>query len=64
MSIDISTITFNQLVWIILVVLGLGVVFVVVRFFFHHILKHLIQGCIFILLVLAILALLHYFRVF
>ena len=63
MSIDISTVTFNQLVWIVLILLGLGVIFVLVRFF-HHILKHLVQGFAFILMVLAALALLHYFRVF
>jgi hypothetical protein len=53
-----------QIGWIALALFLVVVVFVVVRFFFHHILKYLIQGCGFLLLVLIALALLHYFRVF
>jgi hypothetical protein len=42
----------------------LAAVFIVVRFFFHHLLKHLVQGCLVVFVVIAILAILHYFGVF
>jgi hypothetical protein len=64
MSLDFSTLSLNQLLWLIIIVVGLVVAFIVVRFFFHHILKHLIQGCLVVLAILAVLAILHYFGVF
>ena len=63
MSFNLSTLTLSQIGWIVLALILVGVVFAVVRFFFHHILKHLIQGCAILLLLLAALALLHYFGV-
>ncbi|MGD0613569.1 MAG: hypothetical protein ABSB41_18890 [Anaerolineales bacterium] len=64
MSFNLSTLTLSQIGWIVLALVLVVVVFMVVRFFFHHILKYLIQGCAFLLLVLVALALLHYFKVF
>ncbi len=65
MSIDFSTIPYNQIVWGALIVLGVIVGVVILRFFWRHILKYLFQGCFVILAVIAVLALLHYyFKVF
>jgi hypothetical protein len=65
MSIDFSTIPYNQIVWGTLIVLGVIVVIVILRFFWKHILKYLFQGCFVILAIVALLALLHYyFKVF
>jgi len=64
MNIDFSTIPYNQIVWWVLAILGLLLAFVLIRFFWRHILKYLFQGCLVILAVIALLALLHYFKVF
>jgi hypothetical protein len=65
MNINFSTIPYNQIVWWVLIGLGVVVAFVVIRFFWKHILKYLFQSCLVILVVIALLALLHYyFKVF
>ena len=64
MSFDLSTLTLNQFGWLILIILGVVAVFVVVRFFLKHVVKWLVTGCVTILVIVGILALLHYFRVF
>jgi len=64
MNIDFSAIPYNQIVWWILIGLGVVLAVVVIRFFWRHILKYLFQGCLVILAIIALLALLHYFQVF
>ncbi len=65
MSIDFSTIPYNQIVWGVLIVLGVIVAIVILRFFWKHILKYLFQGCFVILAIVALLALFHYyFKIF
>jgi cell division protein FtsW (lipid II flippase) len=64
MSIDFSTFSSSQIVWLLLAVVGIVVVFVVIRFFWKHLLKYLFQGCLVILVIIALLALLRYFKVF
>jgi len=64
MNINISAISYNQIVWWVLIGLGVIVAFVIIRFFWKHILKYLFQGCLVILVIIALLALLHYFKVF
>ena len=64
MNIDFSTIPYNQIVWWVLAILGLLLAFVLIRFFWRHILKYLFQGCLAILAIIALLALLHYFKIF
>ncbi len=64
MTISFSTISLTQLIWIILILVALAAIFIVVRFFFHHILKYLVQGCLVVFVIVAILAILHFFRVF
>lgn len=64
MNIDFSAIPYNQIVWWILIGLGVILAVVIIRFFWRHILKYLFQGCLVILAIIALLALLHYFKVF
>jgi hypothetical protein len=52
------------MVWLLLAVVGVVVVFVVIRFFWKHLLKYLFQGCLVIVVIIALLALLRYFKVF
>jgi len=64
MSLDFSPFSASQVVWFLLAVVAVVVVFVVIRFFWKHLLKYLFQGCLVILAIIALLALLHYFKVF
>ena len=52
-------------IWILAVVLVIVVAFVVIRFFWQHILKYIVQGCLAIVGILVLLAVLHYiFKIF
>ena len=63
MSINISQLA--PYIWIVAIILVIIVVFIVIRFFWHHVLSYLLHGCVGILVILAMLALLHYiFKVF
>jgi hypothetical protein len=64
MNIDFSAIPYNQIIWWTLAILGAILAVILIRFFWKHLLKYLFQGCLFILAILALLALLHYFKVF
>jgi hypothetical protein len=65
MNINLSSIPYNQVVWWVLIGLAAIVAVVLIRFFWKHILKYLLQGCLVIVGILALLALLHYyFKVF
>jgi glucan phosphoethanolaminetransferase (alkaline phosphatase superfamily) len=64
MSIDLSSISTSPFIWLALIVIAIIVIYVVVRFFFQHVLKFLVQGCLVLLVIAALLALLHYFKVF
>lgn len=65
MNIDFSAIPYNQIVWWVLIGLGVILAVVLIRFFWKHILKYLLQGCLVIVGILALLAVLHYyFKVF
>jgi uncharacterized membrane protein len=64
MSFDLSSITASPFFWFVAILVALAIIFVIVRFFFQHILKFLVQGCLVLLVIAAILALLHYFKVF
>ena len=61
------TVNFSQLapfIWILAAVLVVIVAFVAIRFFWRHVLKFLIQVGLVVLVVIALLALLRYFKVF
>jgi hypothetical protein len=63
MNVDLTQ--FAPYFWIVVAILAIIVAFAVIRFFWHHILKHLVQGCLGIVGILVLLALLHYiFRIF
>ena len=62
MSIDFSQLA--PFVWILAAVLIIIVAVVVIRFFWRHVLKYLLHGCVVIVAIIALLALLHYFKVF
>lgn len=64
MTFDLSTISSGQIIWWVAIAAGVVVVFVVVRFFWKHLLKYLFHGCLVILVIIALLALLRYFKVF
>jgi len=64
MSIDLSTFFSSNAVWLILAAVGIIVAFVVIRFFWKHLLKYLFQGCLIVLGIILLLALLRYFKVF
>jgi len=64
MSIDLSTFFSSNVIWLILAVVGIIVAFVVIRFFWKHLLKYLFQGCLIVLGIILLLALLRYFKVF
>jgi hypothetical protein len=64
MSVDFSTIPINTIVWVVVVIVAVVIGLVVIRFFWKHVLKYLLQGCLVILAILFVLAVLHYFKVF
>ena len=63
MNIDMAQLT--PYLWILAVILAIVLAFVIIRFFWHHILKYIVHGCLGIVGILALLALLHYiFKIF
>jgi hypothetical protein len=65
MSVDFATFPYNQIVWGVVAIVGVVLAFVIIRFFWKHILKYLLQGCLVIVGIIALLAVLHYyFKVF
>jgi hypothetical protein len=64
MNIGFSSINYNQIVWAIVIIIAIVIVVAVIRFFWKHILKYLVQGCAVILVIIAILAVLHYLKIF
>ena len=62
MNIDFSQIA--PIIWIVVAILLIVVVVIVIKFFWQHILKFALQGCAVILGIIALLLLLHYFKVF
>jgi hypothetical protein len=64
MTFDFSSISAAQMIGLFVIFLVLLIVFVVIRFFWQHVVKYLLHGCVVILAIIAILVLLHYFGVF
>ena len=62
MTINISQV--SPFIWIIAAVLIIIVAFAIIRFFWRHILKFIIQAGMVVLGIAFLLALLHYFKVF
>ena len=51
-------------IWIVGAVLVVIVAFVIIRFFWHHILKFVVQGCLVVVGILILVAVLHFLKVF
>ena len=64
MPYDFSAVMSDPLTWAVLSIIGLVLVFIILRFFLKHVLKFLFHGCVAALAIIGILAILHYFRVF
>jgi hypothetical protein len=62
MSVNLSAI--SPYLWIVGVTLVAIVAFVIIRFFWHHVLRYLVQGCLVIVGLILLLAVLHFFKIF
>ncbi len=63
MNINLSML--SPYIWIVAIILVIIVAFVIIRFFWHYVLRYLLHGCVVILGILALLAVLHfYFKLF
>ena len=47
--------------WIVAIILVIIVAFIIIRFFWHHVLRYLLHSCVGIVGILILLALLHYY---
>ncbi len=64
MPVDLSMISLNQIIWIVLILLVIVGGYVVVRYFLTHVFHFLFHGCGLILLIAAIVYALHLLKVF
>jgi len=62
MNIDMSQLA--PFFWVIAAILVVFIVFVLIRFFWHHILRYLFHGCVAVVGIVVLLAILHYFKIF
>lgn len=62
MNIDMSHIA--PYIWIVAAVVVAFVIFIVIRFFWQHVLRYLFHGCVAIVGFIVLLAILHYFKIF
>jgi hypothetical protein len=63
MNINLSQLT--PYLWILAIILAVVLAFVIIRFFWQHILKYIVHGCLGFVGILALLAMLHYiFKIF
>jgi hypothetical protein len=51
-------------IWFLAALLAVVLIFIAIRFYWRHILKYVVQGCLGIVVIILLLALLHYFKVF
>jgi fumarate reductase subunit C len=64
MTINLASMHLPLIVWAVVIIVAIIVALAVIRFFWKHILKYLVQGCAVILVIIALLALLYHFKVF
>jgi hypothetical protein len=62
MNIDMSHIA--PYIWIVAAVVVAFVIFIIIRFFWQHVLRYLFHGCVAIVGIIVLLAILHYFKIF
>jgi hypothetical protein len=51
-------------IWFIAALLVAVVAFIAIRFFWRHILKYVFHGCLAVVGIIILLAILHYFKIF
>jgi len=54
----------DQIVWLFVIFFVLLIVVAVVRFFWQHVIRYLLHGCVALVAIIALLVLLHYWKVF
>ena len=64
MSFDFGTINLNSALWVVAIVIGGVLAFIAIKFFYQHILHFLLRGCAILFLIIALLAILHYLKIF
>ena len=64
MTINLASMHLPLIVWAVVILVAIVVAVAIIRFFWKHILKYLVQGCAVILVIIALLALLYHFKVF
>ena len=64
MTFDFSSISVDQIIWLFIIFFALLIVFVVIRFFWQHVVRYLLHGCVVVLAIIGLLVLLHYWGVF
>ena len=63
MTVDLSQLA--PFIWIVAAILAVVLIVVVIRFFWQHVIRYLLHGCLSLLGILALLAILHYiFKLF
>jgi len=64
MTIDLSMIDWNAVLWVVIIVIAAIVIFLVVKYFFQPLLRFLLRGCGCLILIVIFLFILHYLKVF
>jgi hypothetical protein len=62
MNIDMSHLA--PYIWIMAAVVAAFVIFIIIRFFWQHILRYFFHGCVAVVALIVLLAILHYFKIF
>jgi hypothetical protein len=57
-------IDWNAVLWVAAIVVGAIIVFIIVKYFFQHLLPFLLRGCGCVILIIIFLLFLHYLKVF
>jgi hypothetical protein len=63
-TIDFSSVSADQIIWLFILFFVVLIAFVVVRFFWQHVVKYLLHGCVVLLAIIGVVAVLHYFGAF
>lgn len=64
MSLDFSAINLNLVVWLVVIILVVGLVFGIFRFFFSHLLHLFFRGCGLVVFLVILYLILHYLKIF
>ena len=64
MSVDFGMISLNSVLWLVAIVIAGILAYIAIKFFYQHILHFLVRGCAILFLIIALLVILHYLKVF